>query len=209
MKRICLFICFCFLSLAATAVAGDEIKLGTVDLAGVMRDSDAGKRAKTALKELFDKYQARITAKEKELEKLKKAYIEKGKTASPEKRVAMEKNLQKKFEAYQEFGKNAQADMARKEKELLNPIMDGLEKLVKDYGRANGYAAIAIKNGLVYNDARYEAKDISDKILKEFNNVGKTGGVSVTSSPRPGRIDAIQGRLSSAEKRENTGSGRK
>ncbi len=209
MKRICLLTFICILSLVTTAVAADEMKLGVVDLPRVLRESDAGKKAASTLKALYDKYQTRITAKEKELEKLKKTLVEKGETLPPDKRVAKEKELQKKFKAYQEFGQKAQQDVAKKEKELLNPIMDNLEKLVKEYGRTNGYAAIAVKGSVVYNDAKYEAKDLSDDILKQFDAAGKSGGVSATSSPQLGHKDAIQGRLSSAVKRENTGSDRK
>lgn len=209
MKRIFLFTCLCILSLAATAIATDEIKLGVVDLPRVVRESDAGQKAAAKLKALYEKYQSRITAKEKELEKLKKALVEKGGSLPPEKRVAREKDLQKKFKAYQEFAQNAQVDVAKKEKELIKPIMDDLEKLVNDYGRANGYAAIAVKGSIVYNDAKYEARELSDDILMQFDAAGKSGGVSAPSSPQPGRIDAIQGRMSSAEKQEDTGSGQK
>ncbi len=209
MKRIFLFTCLGILSLAAAAVAADEIKIGVVDLPRIVRESDAGQKATAKLKALYEKYQTRITAKEKELEKLKKTLVEKGNTLPPEKRAAREKELQKKFKAYQEFAQNAQTDVAKREKELLAPIMDDLEKLVKDYGRANGYTAIAVKGSIVYSDAKSEAKDLSDDILLKFDAAGKTGGVSATSSPQPVRTDAVQGRLSSAEKREGTGSGQK
>ncbi|HEX9023012.1 MAG TPA: OmpH family outer membrane protein [Geobacteraceae bacterium] len=209
MKRICLFTCLAILSLAATAVATDEIKLGVVDLPRVVRESDAGQKAAAKLKAIYEKYQQRITTKEKELEKLKKTLVEKGNALSPDKRDAREKDLQKKFKAYQEFAQNAQTDVAKREKELLKPIMDDIEKLVKDYGRANGYAAIAVKGSIVYNDAKSEPKDLSDDILLKFDAAEKSGGVSATSSPQPVRTDAVLGRMSSAEKREGTGSGRK
>ncbi|HTP65911.1 MAG TPA: OmpH family outer membrane protein [Geobacteraceae bacterium] len=209
MKRTALLICITILSAVTFAVAADDIKLGTVDLPRIVRESAAGKKAAAEMKKLYDKYQTKITAREKELEKLKKNLVEKGNSLSPEQRAAKERELQKKFQAYQEFGKNAQEDVAKKEKGLLDPIMDGLEKLVKDYGRANGYAAIAVKGSIIYNDARYEAKDLSDEILKEFDAAGKPGGVSATSPPPPARTDALQGRMSSAGKPAGTDSGRK
>jgi len=173
MKRICLFVSIFILSLSTIAIAADEVKLGVVDLPKVVQGSEAGKKGKAILKELFEKYQDALKTRQKDLEKLQSALDGKGKTLTAAKRSAREKELQKKFQEYQEFGKNAQQEVAKKEEELIKPIMDGLEKLVKDYGHANGYAAIAHKGGLVYNDSKYEVKDLSDEILKQFDAAGK------------------------------------
>ncbi len=209
MNRISISICLIVLFLATWAFSAEEIKLGAVDLPRVVRESEAGKKGAADLKKLYEKYQAQIRAKEGKLDKLQKALLEKGKSLPPEKRSAKEKELQKKFQEYQEFAKNAQEDIAKKESDLLRPIMESLEKLVKDYGRANGYAAITAKGGLVYNDGKYEVKDLSDDILRQFDAAGNKSGVSATSPPPPGRTDAIQGRLSSAGKPAGTDSGRK
>ena len=149
------------------------IKLGVVDLPKVVQESEAGKKGTAALKELFEKYKTSLGAKEKALEKLKATLEKNAQTLTPAKRSAKEKELQKKFQEYQEFGQKAQQDVAKKEEELIKPIMESLEKLVKDYGRANGYAAIAHKGGLVYNDSKYEVKDLSDEILKQFDAAGE------------------------------------
>ncbi len=209
MKRIPIFICLTVLFMATWAFSAEEIKLGTVDLPRIVRESEAGKKGAADLKKLYEKYQTEIRAKEGRLDKLQKALVEKGKDLPPAKRSAREKDLQKKFQEYQEFAKNAQEDIAKKESELLKPIMENLEKLVKDYGRANGYTAIAVKGGLAYNDGKYEVKDLSDDILRQFDAPGNKSGVSATSPPPPDRKEVIQGRMSSAGKPAGTDSGRK
>src|ERR1039457_3012621 len=103
MKHFCLFICICILTLSTAAFAADEIKLGVVDLPKIVRESDAGKKGTAVLKELFEKYQAALSAKEKELEKLKSALEKKGQTLSAAKRSAREKELQKKFQEFQQY----------------------------------------------------------------------------------------------------------
>jgi outer membrane protein len=170
MKHFRLFICVCILSLSTAAFAENDVKLGVVDLPKVVQESDAGKKGAATLKKLIEKYQATLKVKGKELEKLNTALEEKGKNLSAEQRRAREKELQKKSQEYQEFGKNAQQEVARKEKDLLKPIMDKLEKLVNDYGRANGYTAIAHKGGLVYNNSKFDVKDITDEIQKQFDS---------------------------------------
>ena len=173
MKSIFLLLCISILSLTTAAMAADEVKLAVVDLPKVLHESEVGKKGTAVLKELYDKYQAEISAKGKELERLQKALVEKGNSLSAAKRSAKEKDLKKKFQAYEAFGKNAEQEISKKQSELLNSIMDGLEKLVKDYGRTNGYAAIASKGSLIYNDSKYGIHDVTEEILKQFDAAGK------------------------------------
>jgi outer membrane protein len=173
MKRICLFVSICILSLSSAAIAADEIKLGSVDMPKVVQESEAGKKAMAELKETADKLQSSMKSKEKELEKLKTALLDKGKTLTEAKRTAKEKEFQKKFEAYQQAGKNAQQEFAKKETDLSKPIKEDLEKLVKDYGLKNGYTVISHKEGIVYNNSKYEVKDLTDEIIKIFNGAAK------------------------------------
>ena len=191
MKQFRLFICICILSLSTAAFAADEvksvvvdkpklvekgeagIKLGAVDMIRVAQESEAGKKAIGALKETADKYQEALKTRQKELEKLQAALAKTAKGLSPAKLSAKEKELQKKFQDYQQYAKNAQQELASKETELSKPIRDDLEKLVKEYGRTNGYTVIAHREGLIYFDSKNEVKDLSEDILKLFNAAGK------------------------------------
>ena len=174
MKIVRPFVCFCLtLSLAITAFAADEVKLGSVDFRKVAQQSEAGKKATSGLKEMADKFQSSLNAKGKELDKLKSDLEEKGKKLTEAKRSAKEKELQKKFQEYRQFGENAEREMLKKEEEFTKQIGEELEKIVKEYGRKNGYAAIARKDALIYNDAKYEVKELTDEILKLFDGAGK------------------------------------
>ena len=178
MKRISLYLCICILSISQFAIAGDdvkissvEVKIGSVDLPQVAEKSEAGIKAMASLKEMYDKFQATMKTKEKELEKLKVAL--EGKNLAAAKREAKEKQFQKKFGEYQQFGKTAQQEFAQKQAELSKQIKENLDKLVKDYGRDQGFAVILNKEGLVYNDSRYEVKDLTDEIIKIINGAAK------------------------------------
>lgn len=173
MKIIRLFVCACVLALATTALAADEIKLGAVDFRKVAMESEAGKKAAAQLKELNEKYQAQLNAKGRELEKLRKAFVEKAKGLSAAKQSAKEKELQKKFAEYREFGQKAEQEMAQKDKEVSDRIGEALDKVIKEYGKNNGYTVIVQKEGLVYNDSKHDVKDLSDEILKMFDAAGK------------------------------------
>jgi Skp family chaperone for outer membrane proteins len=184
-----MLICICILSLSTSAFAADEvkpvvvdkpkvaekseavIKLGAVDLPQVAEKSEAGARAMATLKEMYDKFQAKMKTKEKELEKLKAAL--QGMNPADSKREAKEKQFQKKFGEYQQFGKKAQQEFAQKQAELSKQIKDDLDRLIKDYGRGHGYALIVNKEGLVYGDSKYEVADLTEEILKLVNTAGK------------------------------------
>jgi len=144
--------------------ARSETKIGSVDLALVAEKSEVGTKAMATLKGMFDKFQANSKKKEKELETLKNALQRKDLT--PEKRSQKEKLFQKKFGDYQEFVKKSQQEFVQKQGELSKQIKDELEKVVKDYGSAHGYAVILNKEGLVYKDAKYEIKDLTDEFIK-------------------------------------------
>ena len=199
MKRISLFLCLCLLSMSQFVFAADEtkvsapdpkasavepkasavepkviageVKIGSVDLPQVAEKSEAGARAMATLKEMYDKFQATVKKREKELEKLKTAL--QGKNLTPANREAKEKQFQKKFGEYQQFGKNAQQEFAQKQAELSKQVKDDLDRQIKDYGRDHGYAVILNKEGLVYSDGRFEVKDLTDEIIKIINVAGK------------------------------------
>ena len=174
MKIVRPFVCFCItLSLAITAFAAEEVKLGSVDFRKVAQQSEAGKKATSGLKEIAEKYQATLNTKGKELDKLKSALEEKGSKLPEAKRSAKEKELQKKFQEYRQFGENAERELVKKEDEFTKQIGGDLEKIVKEYGQKNGFAVIVRKDALLYNDARYEVKDLTDDILKLFDGAGK------------------------------------
>ncbi len=192
MRIVSLFVWFCLtIGVAAAAVAAEEatkpsvaaegvkpvpadtgkteVKLGSVDFRKVAVESNAGKKAAALLKEMSGKYQAKLNTKAKELEKMKKSLEENARSLSQAKLQAREKEMQKKFKEYQEFGRNAELELQKKEAELTDQIGERMLKLVKEYGSKNGYIAIVRKDTMMYTDAKYEPKDLTDEVLKLVN----------------------------------------
>ncbi len=190
MRIVRLLTCFCLtLGVAATAMTAEEkpsvaaealkpaptdtgkteIKLGSVDFRKVAVESEDGKKAAALLKEMSGKYQTKLNAKAKELEKMKKSLEEKAKSLSQAKLQAKQKELQKKFQEYQEFGRSAELELQKKEAELTDQIGERMLKIVKEYGSKNGYVAIVRKDTMMYSDTKYEPKDLTDEVLKLVN----------------------------------------
>jgi outer membrane protein len=148
-----------------------EVKIGSVDLPMVAEKSDVGVKAMATLKGMYEKFQSTMKKKEQELEKLKSAL--QSRELAPDKRAAKEKLFQKKFGEYQKYGQSAQKEFAKKQSELGKQIKDDLEKIVKDYGRDQGYTVILNKEGLIYNDGKSEIRDLTEEILKLAGSAGK------------------------------------
>ncbi len=172
MKRIITaLILGCSLSLAATAFGADGIKLGSVDIQKVLLNSDAGKEAKEQLAVKANKYESEKNSREEELKKLKGELEKQNVLLSEQTRSAKEKDYQQKLKEYQRFLKDAQDDLQAKNDELTNKIVEGIVKLIQNYGRQNGYTIVFVKNdGMVYVD---EKADVTDAILKAFNESRK------------------------------------
>jgi len=170
--RSCIYFCLVLL-LANAASAANEVKFGAVDFRKVVQESESGKKAAETLKGMYEKFQASLNDKAKELEKSKKDLEGKAKSLSAAKLQEREAELKKKFQEYQEFGRNAEKELQAKEAEMTDEIGENLLKLIKNYGTKNGYAAIFRQDNLMYLDGKYEAKNLTDEIMKELDASGK------------------------------------
>ncbi len=172
MKRILAsLIVICSLGLASAALGADGVKFGYVDIQKVLINSDAGKAAKEQLAAKANKYETEKNSREEELKKLKAELEKQNVLLSESSRSAKEKDYQLKLKEYQRFMKDAQDDLQAKNDELTNKIVEGVVKLIQNYGRNNGYTMVFVKNdSMIYVD---EKSDLTDQILKAFNAAKK------------------------------------
>jgi outer membrane protein len=171
MKRLVMSVAaLATLALASTAFPDEGMKFASVDLRKIVQESEKGKKGTEELKEMAEKYQAKINTQRKQLEKMKADLEKNGAKLSASKRNAKMNELQTKVAEFQEFGLNAEQELAKKEKDLSTQVGMELEKLVREYGRTNGYTAILHKEGIIYNNGNLIVKDLSEDILKTFNS---------------------------------------
>ena len=175
MKRVILagIVAVC---IASTSVFAAEVKLGYIDMQRVMGGSEAGKEAKEQVAAKTKAYQADINIKQEELNKLKDAFEKKESQvkqgiALPESRATIERNYQNKLKDFQRFVKDAQEDMQKLEEELGRKVFEGMEKIISEYGKKNGYTFIFVRNELMlYAD---DKSDLTAEVLSIFNSSRK------------------------------------
>lgn len=154
------------------AQAAPTIRIGYADISRIGSESAPGKAAQARFKAKADKYQAQITAKQKQLEKQKAAIEAKLPSLLPEQRAAKAKEFEKKVDEYRRFVQNAEKELKPLEEELTRSLFGEIEKIVTDYAKANGFAAIVAKKELLYQGNSVTVQDVTEDILKLVNEKG-------------------------------------
>lgn len=171
MRRFILAAVMAFGFAAASASAAD-VKIGYVDMQRALNNSESGKEAKEQLAARLKKYQDEINGKQEELKKLKDELEKQGMLLSETARASKEKDYQQRLKEFQRFTKDAQDELQAKDEEFTRKILEEMEKVIKEYGRTNGYAFIFAKNDsmMLYVD---EKSDVTEEVLKRFNTAKK------------------------------------
>jgi outer membrane protein len=154
--------------LAATSVCAAEVKLGYIDMQRALNGSEAGKEAKEQLATKVKKFQDEINVKQEELKKLKDELEKQGMLLADAARASKEKDYQNKLKDFQRFTKDAQDELQGKDEEFTRKILEGMEKVIREYGRQNGYTFIFVKNeSMLFVD---EKSDLTEEVLKLYNS---------------------------------------
>lgn len=159
---------------ALPAKTEQSIKIGSIDMAKIARDSKPGKAIYAEVKAKMEKYQKQIKSKETQLQKQKAAIEAQMPSLTPTQRAAKAKEFQKKLESFQGYIQNAEKDVRAREAELLKKLYQSVEKSAGDYGKINGYAAIVMNKELLYTGSNVVVQDLTTETIKAINgNQGK------------------------------------
>lgn len=167
MKRVILsgIIAAC---IASTSVFAAESKIGYIDMQRAINTSEQGKEAKEQLAAKVKKYQDEINVKQEDLKKMKDELEKQGMLLSDSARASKEKDYQNKLKDFQRFTKDAQDELQGKDEELTRRILEGMEKVIQEFGRLKGYTFIFVKNEtMLFVD---EKADLTEEILKLYNS---------------------------------------
>lgn len=146
----------------------DDVLIGYVNVQRAILEVEEGKRAKDALKKIFEDKQKRLTEQENELKKMKES-IEKdaaGKsTPALEQRKA---EFQNKLVQLQQNFMKEQQELSADEQKQLQGITDKMRKIVQEMGEQGQYTII-----LEIQDSRLlYAKphlDLTNEVIRKYN----------------------------------------
>ena len=157
----------CFTSSNASAAESSK-KIATVNIQEVLLGSAAGQEVKKVLEEKVGELQGTFQKEQEDVDVLRAEIEKKSSVWSQEVREEKEREYQKRVREVQLKTEDAQFELQQLEKQLMGPVLNELQKVIKEIGEKNGYAMIMdSRAGLLYVD---ESLDISEIVQKELDS---------------------------------------
>ena len=148
----------------SSAYAG---KVGYVDMQKAVEMTKTGKKAIQKLKQVQTKKQKELDGRKKELEKEQKDIQKKFAVYSKEKQMQVQQSFQKKAMDADKYFRESQVELAKAEKELLEPVFEGLREAISRFAKKNDFDMIFEKNrsSVLYGT---DKSDLTAKIVKTY-----------------------------------------
>lgn len=168
-RRLLTTLFFAALTLGVSAQTPQ--KIGYADWEYIFSQMPEYKQIDAELKTHGTQLENQYKAKSQEFEAKYKAYQAMAATTSDVIRADKERELQTMQESLQKFQTDAQASIAKKQNDLMQPIYTKVGKAIEDVAKENGYSFIFNpqmgpgSDILLYSDEKY---DISDLVLKKM-----------------------------------------
>ncbi|MFH1654689.1 MAG: OmpH family outer membrane protein [Pseudomonadota bacterium] len=157
---------------AATKASGNccsDMKFGYVDINRALNEVEEGKKAKKALEVEVNVKKQKLAAYEQELKDMKTELEKKRLVLSPDALKEKEEEFRRKFMEVQQQMGQFQQDVAKKEMELTQGIVERLRALVQGIGGQDNYTMIleTSRDVVLYAPA---GSDLTDRVIKDFNS---------------------------------------
>lgn len=142
-------------------------KIGFFDMEKAVEMTKSGKKAVGKLKKIQGKKQAELDKRKKEIEAKRKSLMAKLKVLSQEAQAQKKQEFQRELIQAEQYYRESQVELARKQEELLNPVVKGLRGAAQKYGNKEGYTMILERTGNLILFAKADT-DLTSKIVKAY-----------------------------------------
>ena len=167
MKQIKTLLVASALFVGAVSFTQAQSKVAHINTTELVQEMPEMKNAQTELKKLAKTYETEIQGMTKELQDKAKQYDEEAPTQTQEaneKRVVEIQGMEQSIRQYQQ---QAQQDIAKKEADLLRPILEKAKAAIEKVSRAKGYDYVldaSQGSGLIVSDGQ----DLKADVKKEL-----------------------------------------
>ena len=153
---------------SSNAIAAENKKIVTVNIQNVLLGSSSGQAVKTVLEEKVAEFQQKFKTEQEDVDALRAEIEKKSSVWSQPVKEEKERDYQKKVRELQLKSEDAQFELQQLEKQVMEPILNELQKVIADMGAKNGYAMILdSRAGILYVD---KTMDISELVKKELDS---------------------------------------
>lgn len=153
--------------------AGGEVKvdgkIGVVDAARVLNETNMGKKAKDSLSTFSKNRQALIEIDEKELRRMEEDFGRQASVLSPTAKREREEQFRRRVTEYQQKAGEMNREVQEKQKDVLEGFREKVGLIVGKVSKRLGLLVVIDKGKggpTLYND---EGLDITGQIIDEFN----------------------------------------
>jgi outer membrane protein len=159
------------LALTSKGFAAEE-KFGVVNVQKVLDTVDEGKKAKSQFEQEVLSKKNEVEKKQTELKKMQENYEKQKSILSPSAQEEKRKEYESKAMEYQKYQMQTQTDLAKRERQLADDILNKIRGIVEKIGRDGGYQVIWEKNegGLIYYKNAY---DITSEVIAAYDKQAK------------------------------------
>ena len=152
------------------AVPGQNI--GYVDLQKAIQSTQAGRQAKDALAKEFEKKKGEVEQKQNDLKKMNDEFEKKSLVMNEKTRQEKQMEFQRKAMEFQQYVQESQVLMQNREKELTQPILEDMERLLREIAKEKQVSMILEKNRSAVLWAPDE-NDYTDLLIKKYETEKK------------------------------------
>lgn len=153
-----------------------EMKLGYIDSNRIMSEFENVRDIQVELEKEQRKLEAEYNGMISQLDSLKQVFEKQRLLMSENRRKEKENeliNMERNIQEFQMKKFGPEGEIFRKQSQLLAPILEEVDAAIKVVAAQRGYDYVfdAVSGAIVY---ALEANDLTDQVLKELKNSGKT-----------------------------------
>ncbi|MGD9201857.1 MAG: OmpH family outer membrane protein [Chitinispirillia bacterium] len=154
-----------------TTLISAELKIGVINSEKILMAYQGTKDAENKLKKEYAKWEQEATERQKKMQEMKEQLEKQSLLLSAERKQEIQNELQKEYIEYNKFLQEKfgqQGDAAKKNDELLRPIIDKINVILDRIAKEENYDFIFdSRGGVVYAKKAY---DLTEKVIKALNS---------------------------------------
>lgn len=165
----CLVVGLAIVSGCAASGAKIEGRVGVVDPARVLSDTNAGKKAKESLSTFAKNRQALIEMEEKDLRRMEEDFGRQASVLSATAKREREEQFRRRMAEYQQKAGEMNREVQEKQKDVLEGFREKVERVVGKVSKRLGLQVVMDKGKggpTLYSE---EGLDITGQVIDEFN----------------------------------------
>lgn len=158
---------------SAISLLAQGVKIGYIDSIKIFAEYKETQEAERLYRQEVDQWTAQKQQKEQEIVKLRDELQAQSLMLSEEKKAEKKLELDRKMSEYNQFMEEIFGDnglAAKRNKELTQPIVEKINRILEDLGKEQGYALIldVANANVVYAD---KSLDLTDVVLTKLNQM--------------------------------------